>query len=68
MAKSLAETIVDQIKMSVKALNIPQYKIVVQAVIGEISGQGVRIASKCLWNDSNEKLKYTLTMSAAALS
>ena len=60
MAKTLAETIVDQIKMSVKALNIPSYKIVVQAVIGEISGQGVRIASKCLWDDVNDNFaSYT---------
>ncbi len=53
-AKSQAESISDQIKMQVKALNIPNYKIVVQTVIGEITGQGVRVASKCLWDDSND--------------
>ena len=37
-AKALAESIADQVKMSVKGLNIPSYKIVVQSVIGEISG------------------------------
>jgi hypothetical protein len=37
-AKTLAESIADQIKMQVKALSIPSYKIVVQTVIGEISG------------------------------
>ena len=50
-AKQLAESLADQIKTAVKALNIPSYKIVVQTVIGEISGQGVRVASKCLWDD-----------------
>ena len=50
-AKTMAESIADQIKMQVKALNIPSYKIVVQTVIGEITGQGVRVASKCLWDD-----------------
>ena len=50
-AKSMAESISDQIKMAVKGLNIPSYKIVVQTVIGEITGQGVRVASKCLWDD-----------------
>ena len=50
-AKTLAESIADQIKMQVKQLNIPSYKIIVQTVIGEISGQGVRVASKCLWDD-----------------
>eukprot|EP00347_Sterkiella_histriomuscorum_P005168 403357635 len=53
-AKSMAESIADQIKMQVKALNIPSYKIIVQTVIGEITGQGVRVASKCLWDDSND--------------
>ena len=37
-AKSMAESISDQVKMAVKGLNIPSYKIVVQTVIGEISG------------------------------
>ena len=37
-AKSQAENIADQIKMAVKGLNIPSYKIVVQTVIGEICG------------------------------
>ena len=55
-AKSLAEGLADQIKTSVKGLNIPSYKIVVQTVIGEISGQGVRVASKCLWDDQNDNL------------
>ena len=40
--------------MSVKGLNIPSYKIVVQPVIGEIGGQGVRVASKCPWDDQND--------------
>jgi hypothetical protein len=50
-AKTLAESIAEQIKMAVKGQNIPNYKVVVQSVIGEISGQGVRVASKCLWDD-----------------
>ena len=59
-AKSMAESISDQVKMAVKGLNIPAYKVVVQTVIGEISGQGVRVASKCLWDDSNDNLaSYT---------
>ena len=59
-AKTMAENIVDQIKMAVKGLNIPNYKIVCQSVIGEISGQGVRVASKCLWDDENDNFaSYT---------
>ena len=38
-AKTLAESIADQIRASVKAsFNIPSYKLVVQTVIGEITG------------------------------
>jgi len=53
-SKTMAESIAEQIKMAVKGLNIPSYKIVVQTVIGEISGQGVRVASKCLWDEEND--------------
>ena len=53
-AKNWAEKIADEIKATVKALSIPNYKIVVQTVIGEVKGQGVRVASKCLWDDQND--------------
>ena len=33
-AKTLAEKIADEIKLAVKGLNVPNYKIVVQTVIG----------------------------------
>ena len=35
-------------------MNIPSYKIVVQVVIGQVLGQGVRVASKCLWDEAND--------------
>ena len=54
-AKQLAETIADQIKANIKEnCHIPNYKIVVQTVIGEIGGQGIRVASKCLWDEAND--------------
>ena len=37
-----------------KTLSIPAYKIIVQAVIGQVAGQGVRVASKCLWDEAND--------------
>lgn len=42
--------ITDVIKDKVKALNIPRYKIIVQATIGEMKNQGIRITSRCLWD------------------
>ena len=53
-AKGWAEDIVNTVKNNVKMLSIPNYKIVVQCVIGEVKGQGVRVASKCLWDVSND--------------
>jgi len=29
---------------------MPRYKIAVHVYIGEVKGQGVKIASKCLWD------------------
>ena len=65
-AKTWVETIVRQIQTAVKQLSIPAYKIVVQAVIGQVAGQGVRVASKCLWDEANDNYA-TFTFSNASL-
>lgn len=39
-----------------------RYKIVVQVVLGEIKGQGLKIASKCLWDPNFDNwASYTFT-------
>ena len=53
-ASQTATKICDEIKANVKGLSIPQYKVVVQTVIGQVQGQGVGVASKCLWDDQND--------------
>ena len=53
-AKIWAESIVQNVRDQTKQLSIPSYKIVVQCVIGQVKGQGVRIASKCLWDVEND--------------
>ena len=61
-AERLSKEISQNIKESVKKLHMPSYKIVVQTVIGEIGGQGVRIASKSLWDEKNDNwASYTYT-------
>ena len=50
----MAEKIADEIKSACKGLSIPAYKIVVQTVIGQVQGQGVKVASKCLWDEGND--------------
>eukprot|EP00735_Rhodelphis_limneticus_P007127 TRINITY_DN19626_c0_g1::TRINITY_DN19626_c0_g1_i1::g.24466::m.24466 TRINITY_DN19626_c0_g1::TRINITY_DN19626_c0_g1_i1::g.24466 ORF type:complete len:125 (-),score=16.74,sp/A2VDD2/TC1DB_XENLA/45.00/3e-33,Tctex-1/PF03645.8/2.4e-26,DUF3827/PF12877.2/0.0082 TRINITY_DN19626_c0_g1_i1:349-687(-) len=46
--------ITDIIKQKVKELGFARYKIVVQVVVGEIKGQSIRIASRCLWDQEND--------------
>ena len=57
-AKEQAKDLANQIKRAVVLNNMdpryPSYKIAVQTVIGEIEGQGIRVASKCLWDDQND--------------
>ena len=53
-AKIWSETIVQNVRDQAKQLSIPSYKIVVQTVIGQVKGQGVRVASKCLWDEEND--------------
>jgi len=41
----------DGIKQSIKTqLELPRYKIVVQVVIGEMRGEGVRMGCRCFWD------------------
>lgn len=43
------------VKVAVKEqADIPRYKVIVQTVIGEAAGQCVRVASKFLWDPSND--------------
>ena len=60
-----AETIVANVRDLVKQLNIPSYKIIVQSVVGQVAGQGVRVASKCLWDETNDNYAtYTFSNSS----
>ncbi len=44
------------------ALNYPRYKIVVQVVLGQNKQQGVRVATRCLWDtETDNYASYTFT-------
>ena len=53
-AKRISLKISEKIKNVLKTPNegagIPRHKVVVQTVVGERAGQGLRIASKSLWH------------------
>jgi len=42
------------VREAVVALNIPRFKVVVQTVIGQMKDQGIRVASRCLWDTSTD--------------
>uniref|UniRef100_A0AAQ5ZUE4 Tctex1 domain containing 2 n=1 Tax=Amphiprion ocellaris TaxID=80972 RepID=A0AAQ5ZUE4_AMPOC len=46
LSRSLAEGIKDKVKDA----GFDRYKLVVQVVIGEQRGQGVKMSSRCLWD------------------
>ena len=50
--KEANKTIVEEIKQRMKAVVNKRYKILVQCIIGEKKGQGLKIGSKCLWDKS----------------
>ena len=37
-------------------LDLPRYKHVVQVIIGEMKGAGVRVGCKCLWDQQTDKV------------
>lgn len=46
----LCRSLADTVKEKVKTLGYDRYKLVVQVVIGELRGQGVKMTSKCFWD------------------
>lgn len=53
-AKEWSLNIADAIREQAKTLKIPRYKVVVQVIIGEKKDQGVRVASRCLWDTTTD--------------
>nr|XP_046265607.1 dynein light chain Tctex-type 5 isoform X2 [Scatophagus argus] len=53
-SQKMTKTICEVIKARVKDLMIPRYKIVVLVHIGQLTGQGMQISSRCLWDASND--------------
>jgi hypothetical protein len=55
----------EQIKAKVVAMDFARYKIVVQIVLGQNKNQGVRVASRCLWDtETDNYASYTFSNDA----
>ena len=53
-AQDMSINLATEIRSKLKKANLPCYKFAVQTVIGELAGQGLRVTSKCLWDDLND--------------
>lgn len=50
----LSRSLADCIRDKVKNAGFDRYKLVVQVVIGEQRGQGVKMSSRCLWDADSD--------------
>ncbi|XP_006003142.1 dynein light chain Tctex-type protein 2B [Latimeria chalumnae] len=58
LTKSLSETIKDRLK----ELGFDRYKIVVQVVIGEQRGEGVKMVARCFWDADTDNCARDIYM------
>ena len=59
-SKEWVVAISDTVKARVKAeCHCPRYKLIVQTTIGEMKDQGVRVASRCLWDTATDNYAST---------
>ncbi|XP_071952503.1 dynein light chain Tctex-type 5-B-like [Antedon mediterranea] len=54
LCKQMTKTISEVVKARVKDLRLKRYKIIVVIHIGQLNDQGMRVSSRCLWDDSND--------------
>ena len=47
-------SITDTIKKRIKEMGYDRYKIVVEVVLGEQRGEGVRMGTRCLWDSDTD--------------
>ncbi|XP_030016996.1 dynein light chain Tctex-type 5 [Sphaeramia orbicularis] len=64
-ARQMTKTLCEVIRARVKELGIPRYKTVILVHIGQLTGQGMQISSRCLWDAANDTFaSYSLKNSS----
>ncbi|KAI9089815.1 Tctex-1 family-domain-containing protein [Phlyctochytrium arcticum] len=48
--------IADEVKNRLKELDLPRYKYIVNVVIGEMRGEGVRMGCRCFWDADTDNV------------
>lgn len=54
LCRQMTKTISEVVKAQVKDLMIPRYKIIVVISIGQLTGQDMRVVSRCLWDATSD--------------
>mmetsp|Transcript_18330 Transcript_18330/g.43644 ORF Transcript_18330/g.43644 Transcript_18330/m.43644 type:complete len:121 (-) Transcript_18330:103-465(-) len=57
-ASKFTRELADTIKQELKDLNWDRYKYVVQVVIGEQRGEGVKMGSRCFWDEETDNQAF----------
>lgn len=58
----LSRSLADCIKDRIKTVGFDRYKLVVQVVIGEQRGEGVKMAARCFWDADTDSHTQDLFM------
>ncbi|XP_018586583.1 tctex1 domain-containing protein 2-like [Scleropages formosus] len=58
----LSRSLADSIKEKVKETGLDRYKLVVQVVIGEQRGEGVKMAARCFWDADTDSYAQDVYM------
>lgn len=59
---ALSRSLADCIKKRLKTVGFERYKLVVQVVIGEQRGEGVKMAARCFWDADTDSYTQDLFM------
>ena len=54
MCSQLCESLADQLKSEMRRLHLPRYKLVSSCCIGDRNCQGLRVASRCAWDETRD--------------
>ncbi|XP_062412191.1 dynein light chain Tctex-type protein 2B [Sardina pilchardus] len=58
----LSKTLADTIKEKLKEVGFERYKMVVQVVLGEQRGEGVKMAARCFWDADTDSYAQDIFM------
>nr|XP_055074103.1 dynein light chain Tctex-type protein 2B [Misgurnus anguillicaudatus] len=59
---TLSRSLAESIKKKLKGVGFERYKIIVQVVIGEQRGEGVKMAARCLWDADTDSYAQEIFM------